>query len=214
MDRDWSVSIFVKYVLIFFLPIYMVIGPFPSYTSVLFHTGIGGGPFGNYDSSINMLAPFLALIFTLPAVLFDYVAHHRHEGRSIGKLLVLVFILLNPLVQILLVIFVSSPIVMTSPAANRLYNTIMQSALYAVMANSWSLPLMVVIPFFLRQVRSLKTEKKASDGQVRQRFARGFSKYDVFAILLGISIFVVPILMTNSGSFINGGSHFLSGCGY
>lgn len=198
MDRNWSISIFFKYVLIFFLPLYLVIGPLPSYTSVLIHTGVGGGPFGNYDNSSYMLAPFLALIFTLPAALFDYAAHHRPEGRPIGRLLVLAFIVLNPLVQLLLVSIAISPLIMTPQMNISFYNNIFQSFSIAIMANTWSLPLMVVIPFFLRQVRSFKHEEKTVDSQGKQGFARGFSKYDAFAILLGLSIFVVPIVMTNS----------------
>ncbi len=198
MDRDWSVSILFKYVLIFFLPNDLVIGPLPSYTSVLIQTGSGGSPFGYYDSLGYMLTPLLALIFTLPAALFDYAAHHRPEGRPIGRLLVLAFIVLNPLVQMLIVAIAMLPLAMTSQMDYRLYNMIYQSTSYAIMANTWSLPLMVVVPFFLRQVRSLKQEKRTADSQVKQHFAMGLSKYDAFAALLGLSVFVVPILMTNS----------------
>ncbi len=204
MDRDWIVSICLKYILVCFLPLYLVIGRNYSYASVLLSLGAGGGPFPYYTGTAGslLMPPFLAIL-TLPAVLFDYTVHHRPKDRSVTRLFIIVFILLNPLVQALLL----TPIMAILPVAFggnwELYSMISQAAVYAIMANTWTLPLMTVIPFFMRQVSNLSPERGASGNQ-KAYFSHVFTRYNLLAIFLGISIFTMPILITNMDFFYYG----------
>lgn len=190
MDREWIVLVCFKYVLVVLLPFYLAMGPIYSYASVLFSFGSEAGSYIPYSgSSVNIFLLAFIAVLTLPALLFDYTAHHRPKDRSVTKLFILVFILLNPYVQV----FSITPVMMALPAAlggySELYSMISQAAVYAIIANTWALPLMVVIPFFMRQVSDLNQE--------RAHASHIFNQYNLLAIILGISIFMMPILVTN-----------------
>lgn len=194
MDKKWLISISLKFVLIFFLPLYLVTGPSPAYSSPLLNLGSASmTPLNPMQlSSIPLVLTFV-VVLAVPAVMFDYIAKHRPVEEPIGKLFVLVYALMTPYGQSLLLLPVYIILLIAGGGSTGIYGTASYSISIAVYADTWTMALMVVIPFFMREIRVLNRRRSSTDTASGLDFSSVLPKYDLLAIAFSVCLFLMPI---------------------
>lgn len=194
MDKKWLISISLKFILIFFLPYYLVTGPMPGYSSPLLNLGSANEVPSNpmQLSSIPLVLIFV-VVLAVPAVIFDYVAKHRPVEQPIGKLFALVFVLMTPYGQELFMLLVYIILVTTGAGMTILINFVGYSLSIAAYADVWTMALMVVIPFFTREVRVLNLKGSGADTASRLKLSDALTRYNLLAIVFSVCLFLMPI---------------------
>ncbi len=211
MEREWVISITIKIGLLLVLPLGIIIESLGhgSYISILFQFG---EPFmGIYGENINpfLVLPFV-LVFMIPGIIFDFVQYHKPKESSVNRYLVGAYIASN---QIILYLCVTPLILLISVGSWELIMIIQYGLVLGIMAASWSQFLLIVLPFFTREIRVL-TESQNEDALGKTRFQRIFSRYNLIAFILAATIYITPIViaMNPYGSPMGGNNiYFVSG---
>jgi hypothetical protein len=196
VDTKWLISISLKFVLIFFLPYYLVTGPMPAYSSPLLNLGSANEvPLVPMQvSSIPLVLTFV-VVLAVPAVIFDYIAKHRPVEKPIGKLFALVFALMTPYVQDLILVPVYITLLTAGGGIAVALGTVFYSISIAAYSDVWTMALMVVIPFFMRKVRVLNLKRSSADTAPRLSLSSALTKYNMLAIVFSMCLFLMPIGM-------------------
>lgn len=196
MDKKWLISISLKFMLIFFLPYYLVTGPTLVYSSPLLNlSSTNGAPLTPMElSSIPLVLTFV-VVLAVPAAIFDYIAKHRPVEEPIGKLFILVFAFTTPLGEDLILVPVLTILLTTGGPIAGVYGVVSYSISIASYGTIWTMALMVVIPFLMREVRILNPKSGSADTVSGFDIASIVTKYNLLAIVFSVSLFLMPTAM-------------------
>jgi hypothetical protein len=192
MNRNWMLSTTIKIVLILFLPFALSISTEGvGYACAFFN--IQGILYYLVPEEYNPLItiPF-SLFYLLPAIGFNYLLSHRPDDTSFTKLLGAAFVLMNPFVEI----FTIMPIFSVFPFEASY--SISMHATVSIMTCRWGLPILVIIPFLLHEVRKLhriKNESEVSSPTLFQQY-QSVNRYDLSVLILGILACFAPMVIS------------------
>ncbi len=198
MDREWFISLGLKYMLILLLPFYFIIGPKPAYYCILFQIGEGSMPILSRTPHILPLIALWVLTFTLPALSFDYIQHKRPKHRSVGRVFLVAFLLSSPVIQSLILGMVGLPILARLGFSFLFTYPLADSIDFGLLASQWAPAVMVVIPYLIRQLNGLEHPKQSNDSgiisTIKGMISRMFHRNILVPIILGFSVLLMPTL--------------------
>lgn len=203
MRREWIESVLPKMALTLILPLAGSLSPGDfSYYSVLLRIGENQGIF---PVNLNPHPLYFALFYflmTIPALLFHYAQFHRPSTQTVTKLFLPVFFFGQPLVQVL----VLTPFMLMASSTPD-YSVVTSAGMLVVMLAPWSLILLVILPFFLREVRTRR------DTNMEIRFLGEISRYTLGVFVLILVITVIPTIFVATQTWFLAEYYFLSSVG-
>jgi len=187
MEKDWILRVAVKIVLIMALPYQIYISnDYFNYISIIGTLIQGNEVYDLYGSISFLYFAFFFGILTFPAVIFYYVQYHRPRHVSVNKFLVPVCVFSHPLIQALAL----TPIMMAIITMGDYYGAT-NAAMLALSLSPWTLLLLVVAPYFLRELRT--KDSMTPKDNIRSRLLGEVSRYSISAFVLAISVVVLPM---------------------
>ncbi|MFW9919107.1 MAG: hypothetical protein ACFFED_05880 [Candidatus Thorarchaeota archaeon] len=191
MEGRWLKSLVIKIVLVCLLPVRIVApGPSSSFDSVLIHVGISSLPVD--IATIPWALLFTAIMMT-PATVFNYIQYHRPKEESVARPFVASLIFGNIFLQYFAISFILAPILFLSRYMDT-YMQIMNGLALGIMAASWALVIMAIVPFIMREIDRI--EEIVSPNRARgYSHIKSASKYRIVGMIMLLCIVVVPIMV-------------------
>ncbi len=175
--------IFIRLAVISILPFSLLLDRPIGYACLLFNVGNPLLGFNYYNTSQNIIAFALFLLYLSPSLVFNYKLNHSSDDQSVTKYLVAAFVFgfsILPFLMTDLIIFNFAGI----------YGGLLSFIVgRALLAAQWGFFLFVIIPFLLHESSKLRKEQE-NYTQVKA------TRYDLIAIILGMSICFLPFAIS------------------
>ncbi len=185
MDRSWLKSVIPKIVLICILPVRIEITDrFIGINSLAYY--FGSDAMVIYSNQITLALIFLMVTLS-PAIVFNYIEHHRSQDVSVKRIFATAIIFGSYFIQAMVLYFMIEPIVFQN---YELYLLIWIPAYSAIKATQWGLVILVFIPFLMRERRKIDQAENRSLKQ--HRLIGCVSRYRSIVLVMTVCIFFAP----------------------
>ncbi len=189
MDRKWLKSLIANMIIISILPVRISIyeNGF-GVDAVMYHVGLGSI---SIDPPLYIFTAVFVGIAILPAVLFSYIVHHRPIEKSVKASFLAAFILENPLFQFVAINYLfPPPVILDTPSYYGLY----LAATMAIVASTWALVFLVVMPFLRRESSKIVITLRESQRDENVSNPKG-RIYHLISIVLTLGTFLMPAVI-------------------